>query len=105
MSNLRRAHDTSLLGTTWRAAWELVGVCTVQPREVMYGGRMTTEETKREIAHLLSLKEGLVLQLHDVNAALDRYKVKCPTCRCRILPEETCRCCAEPACDPGDPDL
>lgn len=57
---------------------------------------MTPEETKREIAYLLSLKEGISLQLRDVNSALDRYRVKCHTCRCRILPETTCACCAEP---------
>jgi hypothetical protein len=52
-------------------------------------------DPKHEIAHLKSRKESLILQLQDVNAALDKYRVKCPTCRCRILPETTCACCAD----------
>jgi ribosomal protein L32 len=34
---------------------------------------------------------------------LDTFKVKCPTCRCRILPGKTCACCADSACEDVDP--
>lgn len=30
---------------------------------------------------------------------LVEFYVKCPTCRCRILPGETCECCANSARD------
>lgn len=36
----------------------------------------------------------LVAEHRELNARLDAFRVKCPTCSCRILPEETCRCCA-----------
>ncbi len=51
------------------------------------------EEVQREIAHLKSMKVGLLIQLKDTESALDHYRVKCPTCRCRILPDEPCACC------------
>jgi hypothetical protein len=53
---------------------------------------------ERVVVALDLRKQELLLQLRDVNAKLDGYKFKCPTCRCRILPWEVCRCCAEPAC-------
>lgn len=27
------------------------------------------------------------------NTMLDKFRSKCPTCRCRLLPGEECRCC------------
>jgi hypothetical protein len=48
-----------------------------------------------EIAGLLSEQEDLRRRYMANKAKLDRHRVKCPTCRCRILPGETCRCCAE----------
>ena len=28
-----------------------------------------------------------------ITAAIDVLRVKCPTCRCMIVPGDTCRCC------------
>jgi hypothetical protein len=64
---------------------------------------MTPEETNREIAHLKSLKDSLSMQMRDVQSALDRFRVKCPTCRCRILPGDVCFCCADRAETEDDP--
>lgn len=47
--------------------------------------------------HHLTVDEA-VAHLHIVGRAVDALRVKCPTCRCRILPGTTCACCGEPAC-------
>lgn len=47
------------------------------------------------LEELLAQKAELVSELGKVNARIDEYRVKCPTCRCRILPGRTCICCAQ----------
>jgi hypothetical protein len=52
----------------------------------------------------LLVRRGIVAnELRDIDSQIDQHKVKCPTCRCRILPETACACCAEPA--PEDYDV
>lgn len=34
--------------------------------------------------------------LKETLAAIDEMKIKCNTCRCKILPNEECSCCGEP---------
>jgi hypothetical protein len=51
-----------------------------------------------DVAALEERRKAIYAELGEVNAKLSAYKVKCPTCRCRILPWEVCRCCAEPMC-------
>lgn len=36
---------------------------------------------------------GIMRQILD---GIEATKVTCPTCRCRILPNTVCACCAEP---------
>jgi len=52
------------------------------------------EDAQRAIAELLSEKSDLLRRLREVDAKLEKHRVKCPTCRCRILPGRTCSCCA-----------
>jgi|GEM_PF-4185972 len=53
---------------------------------------MTIEEAKRLISRILD--------------AINATRVKCPTCRCMILPGSECSCCAQPEIDDGvDMDL
>ena len=54
------------------------------------------EDDQREIAALQSEKSRLLGELRTVEAKLSKHRVKCPTCRCRILPGTRCACCAEP---------
>lgn len=35
----------------------------------------------------------LAAEHRELNIRLNAFRVKCPTCSCRILPDETCRCC------------
>lgn len=49
------------------------------------------------IASLQAEQKGLRRQYAEVEAKLDTYRTKCPTCRCRILPGEECRCCGDRA--------
>jgi hypothetical protein len=46
------------------------------------------------IHHDMSWDESLLL-VAAVRHARDALKVKCPTCRCRVLPGTECGCCAE----------
>lgn len=41
----------------------------------------------------LSTDESLCL-LRTIARQRDRLRVKCPTCRCRIMPDSVCGCCA-----------
>jgi hypothetical protein len=41
---------------------------------------------------------------NEFDQMLEKFKTKCPTCRCRILPGEKCKCCAE-ADVPDLPDI
>lgn len=43
---------------------------------------------------LVQRKEASKMLAH-LNARIDEYRVKCSTCRCRILPSEACYCCAD----------
>lgn len=54
------------------------------------------------LEELVALRNKLVSELRHVNARIDEYKVKCPTCRCRILPATVCACCAVGALDELD---
>lgn len=47
----------------------------------------------------LSVDEARAL-ISTVGAAINALRVKCPTCRCRLLPVQSCGCCNEP--DLGD---
>ncbi len=57
----------------------------------------------RSNEQIVAERAALVLQVRALDAELDKRKVKCPTCRCRILPGQTCRCCARTSCDDGEP--
>jgi hypothetical protein len=51
------------------------------------------------IATLRQRRIALTDELADVNRQLNAQRVKCPTCRCRILPGDVCTCCAMDHCD------
>lgn len=55
-----------------------------------------------DIEHVLTLDEWRAIR-NATDAAFTSLKVKCPTCRCRIYPGETCTCCAEPDIELPDP--
>lgn len=67
--------------------------------------RNTMATRAPEIDVLLATRRDLVGQLRAVEQELAKYRVKCPTCRCRILPGETCACCVSNAHDVGDEPL
>lgn len=54
---------------------------------------------------LLTQKAELVSELGKVNARIDAYRVKCPTCRCRILPDRTCNCCDDRVVTCDEPSI
>lgn len=45
------------------------------------------------VEHVLTLDEWRAIE-REAQVAIDSFRVKCPTCRCRILPGQTCGCCA-----------
>ena len=53
----------------------------------------TTDEDRATIADLQRLIAGHRDSVLALTAKLDAFRVKCPGCRCRLLPGETCRCC------------
>lgn len=53
------------------------------------------EEVQREIAELRAERERLHGLLRDVEAKLAKCRIKCPMCRCKILPDEACGCCTD----------
>lgn len=71
---------------------------------------MTNEEILQVVSALRSEKESLLSRLRELEEKLSRYRVKCPTCRCRLYLGEYCRCCEctsppdmdEDACGFGD---
>ena len=66
------------------------------------------EEQAKAMADVMAIEpqiHELSTQLLALSAKVDAYKVKCPTCRCRILPWAECRCCAEPACMEDEPAI
>lgn len=52
-----------------------------------------TRPTLTTPAEIQARMTALVAEHRELNARLDAFRVKCPTCSCRILPDETCRCC------------
>lgn len=50
------------------------------------------------VEHALSFDEARHI-IHELRIQLDSFKVKCPTCRCRIASDRTCSCCAEARID------
>ena len=50
--------------------------------------------SRRDTSQILAEMAGLLDRVRELNAELDKRRVKCPTCRCRILPGATCACCA-----------
>lgn len=48
------------------------------------------------VEHHLTIEEACDV-LARLGLAVNAQRVKCPTCRCRILPGVECRCCGEPA--------
>lgn len=59
---------------------------------------MDQEQAKAEVALLESERSELLTRLGQISAKVAAFKVKCPTCRCRIYPWAVCSCCAEPTC-------
>lgn len=47
------------------------------------------------LAFLRAEGKRLREELKAVESELDTHRVKCPTCRCRILPGDACSCCAD----------
>lgn len=47
------------------------------------------------IDHTMTIDAAREL-MRDIRGQIDALKVKCPTCRCRILPDSACSCCNEP---------
>lgn len=50
------------------------------------------------VSALTEERSRLQIRMAAISNKLACFKVKCPTCRCRIYEWETCGCCAEPAC-------
>ncbi len=65
------------------------------------GGKVVS--IRGRIATLRARRAALLDELQIVNRQLDAQKVKCPTCRCRILPGDLCVCCAQECCDDESP--
>jgi hypothetical protein len=63
-----------------------------------YAEAVERAKAMADVAVLEQQRQELCRQLGEVNAKVNAYRVKCQTCRCRILPWDVCRCCAEPAC-------
>jgi hypothetical protein len=61
-------------------------------------GTDTTEQEHSQ-AHCIEYLKAALSHAHKdvarIQGHLNTFRVKCPTCRCRILPGEVCRCCAE----------
>lgn len=53
-----------------------------------------TRPTVTTPAEIKARMATLAAEHRELAVRLDAFRVKCPTCSCRILPEETCRCCA-----------
>lgn len=51
--------------------------------------------TTMALTELQAKERELREELHRVVLEIDTRKVKCATCRCRILPGRSCRCCAD----------
>lgn len=49
----------------------------------------------KDLDALLRLRLELLQKVTEVTAKIDAFKVKCPTCRCMILPGRPCPCCSE----------
>ena len=47
------------------------------------------------IEHSFTISQARVI-MRDLQVNIDMLRIKCPTCRCKILPNQTCSCCAEP---------
>lgn len=48
-----------------------------------------------KIVALVHERAEHVGEIMRINRELDAFRVKCPTCRCRLLPGATCECCAD----------
>lgn len=46
--------------------------------------------------------DALYTEVNDLRTELDAYRVKCPTCRCEIIPGEGCSCCDDAALLPEE---
>lgn len=57
---------------------------------------------RRDTSQILVERRELLDQVRSLDVELDARRVKCPTCRCRILPGSACACCAETR-DPSVP--
>lgn len=54
------------------------------------------------VDHMLTLDEWRELR-RGVAEQVQALKVKCPTCRCRIMPDDWCMCCADTTCEMESP--
>jgi hypothetical protein len=59
--------------------------------------KVTAPCSERDTAQILTERSELMRHVRALDVELDKRRVKCPTCRCRILPGATCVCCEEPA--------
>jgi len=46
------------------------------------------------VSYLFTIEEAKAL-INEISGKIYALKVKCPTCRCKILPGEVCFCCEE----------
>jgi hypothetical protein len=50
------------------------------------------------VEHMLTMQEWTSL-IAKGNAEWQKMRTKCPTCRCKVLPDETCWCCKGRECE------
>ena len=83
MSN-REWNDDQAIGDAWAN-----GGGKDKPIRVMLDG----------VEHRLTASEAANLRSH-LTRELDALRVKCPTCRCLLMPGAVCRCCADVDVEP-----
>lgn len=65
--------------------------------------RVYTEAEKARIQEIQKNLRVLSQQAYDLMCELDKFREKCPTCQCRLLPDAECSCCASlPSAARGD---
>lgn len=80
------------LPTSLGECWVSVGPC---PRCGLYCKDHLHECEAECIAALQDVAKRQSDALKETHGRLARFKKKCPTCRCRILPGVECMCCAD----------
>ena len=94
-AGLAREGEAHYITAPGLASLEAAGSPVIEAR------RLAAERPKRvhvpigSVEHSWTVEEATTV-IARISKAIDALRVKCPTCRCRILPGQICGCCAEP---------